>query len=141
MTATVGAVRFATAADDAGLRALLRRCVVPGAARVAFTREPSYEAGTGVADADDATVLFDRDGSVVAMGRCSTRAVHRNGVLRRIGYLAELRVDPAERVSGRNLREGFGRLAERAAQAGAEGFVTCIADDNIRGLCCKNREA
>jgi hypothetical protein len=132
VTAQAGTVRLATAADDAGLRALLRRSVVPGAVRVAFTREPSYEAGAGVADADDATVLFERDGGVVAMGRCSTRAVYRNGVVRRIGYLAELRADPAARVSGRALREGFGRLAERAAQAGAEGFVTSIADDNTR---------
>lgn len=132
VTATVGSVRFATAADDAGLRALLRRSVVPGGVRVAFTREPTYAAGAGVADAHDATVIFERDGTVVAMGRCSTRAMYRNGVVRRIGYLAELRVDPAERVSGRNLREGFGRLAERATQVGAEGFVTSISDDNIR---------
>ncbi len=127
-----GGVRLATADDDAGLRALLRRSVVPGAVRVAFTREPSYAAGADVAEADDATVLFEGDSGVVAMGRCTTRALYRNGVVRRIGYLAELRADPAARVSGPALRDGYRRLARRAEQAGAEGFVTSIADDNTR---------
>ena len=35
--------------DDAALRALLRASVVPGAVRVAFTREPRYAAGEGLA--------------------------------------------------------------------------------------------
>ena len=46
-------VALATPADEADVRALLRNTVMPGAVRVAFTREPDYFAGEGLAGAVD----------------------------------------------------------------------------------------
>ena len=126
------AVRLATAADDAALRQLLRRAVIPGAVRVAFTREPAYAAGSELAGADDATVIAERDGHLTAMGRCSVHTLHRNGLPRRVAYLGELRFDPAAPTSVRGMREGYAVLAEAAARAGAEGCFTSISDDNAR---------
>lgn len=125
-------VRLATSADDAALRQLLRRSVIPGAVRVAFTREPAYAAGSGIAGAADATVIAERDGQLTAMGRCSVHTLHRNGLPRRVAYLGELRFDPAAPTSVRGMREGYAVLAEAAARAGAEGCFTSISEDNVR---------
>lgn len=125
-------VRFALPADDAALRSLLRRSVIPGAVRVAFTREPSYSAGEGVAGATDATILTSRAGAATGMGRCGVHTLHRNGGARRIGYLAELRLDPATPPSARSLLEGYTLLREAAERAGVEGFFTSITVDNAR---------
>lgn len=129
--ATTG-VRLALPSDDVGLRQLLRRSAIPGAVRVAFTREPAYDAGAGVAGADDVTVLHEHDGYIDAMGRCSIRDLHRNGIVRRIGYLAELRAAGAVPLPRTALREGYARLADWSIRRGAEGFVTSVADDNVR---------
>jgi len=125
-------VRLAEAADDAALRALLRRAVMPGAVRVAFTREPSYAAGEGTAGASDATVVWQRDGALTAMGRCSVRTMHRNGAPTRVAYLGELRFDPTRPTAARGMREGYAALAGFAAAQGAEGCFTSIAEDNAR---------
>jgi hypothetical protein len=131
-TVPTDGVRLATPADDAALRALLRRAVMPGAVQVAFTREPSYAAGQGVAGATDATVVWQRDGALTAMGRCSVRTLHRNGTPTRVAYLGELRFDPTRPTSARGMRDGYAALAEFAAAAGAEGCFTSIAEDNAR---------
>lgn len=115
--------------DDAELRALLRRSVIPGAVRVAFTREPDYFAGEGLAGNEDNTLLARRDGQLVGMGRCSVNTLHRNGTPRRIGYLGELRVDPGTPATPRMLRSGYEFLARHVT---ADGFFTSIATDNER---------
>lgn len=125
-------VRVASAADDAGIRELLRRSVIPGAVRVAFTREPAYAAGAGLAGGEDATVVFEHDGRVAALGRCTVRTVWRNGRLCLAAYLSELRADPGVRGAVAGLRDGFARLADWAVERGAEGFYTTIVDDNAR---------
>jgi hypothetical protein len=125
-------VRLATPEDDAALRALLRRSVMPGAVRVAFTREPSYAASHGLVGADDATVVWQRDGALTAMGRCSVRTLHRNGTPTRVAYLGELRFDPTRPTSARGMRDGYALLAGFAQRVGAEGCFTSIADDNLR---------
>ncbi|MEZ5294040.1 MAG: hypothetical protein R2745_23355 [Vicinamibacterales bacterium] len=125
-------VRLAIADDDAGLRALLRRSVMPGAVTVAFTREPAYGAGAGLAGADERTIVLEHDGTVVGMGRCSVRTLHRNGRPCRLGYLSELRTDAGIPGVGRALREGYRLLGDWAASTGVEGVFTSIADDNAR---------
>jgi hypothetical protein len=122
---------LANRGDDGELRALLRRSVIPGAVRVAFTREPDYFAGEGLAGAEDITVVTRRDGRLVGMGRCSVRALHRNGRVRRIGYLSELRVAPGTRGSPRMMREGYAFLAD-AIPADVDGFFTSISVENHR---------
>lgn len=125
-------VRRAGPADDAGVRALLRRSVMPGAVRVAFTREPSFARGDGLAGSVDTTVVAERDGSVVAMGRCSVQPLHRNGAADRVAYLGALRFDPDLPQWARFLRDGYAVLGDAAWAAGASGCYTTIADDNVR---------
>jgi len=118
--------------DDRALRALLRRSVIPGAVRVAFTREPAYAAGEGVAGAVDHLVVARDAGAIVGMGRCSVRTLYRNGRPERVGYLGELRLAEASRRGTRLLREGYRALAEAMSDDGIQAYFTSITSDNRR---------
>ena len=63
--------------DDAEVRALLRRSVMPGAVHVAFTREPDYFAGEGLAGAVDRTLVHRRDARLDGVARLRQRRRHR----------------------------------------------------------------
>jgi hypothetical protein len=126
---SIGAAR---AEDDAAIRALLRRSVIPGAVRVAFTREPCDAAGAGVAGSTDLTIVARHREGIAGIGRCSIHAMHRNGVAQQVGYLSALRILPEASSSARMLRDGYLALADAATAAGVDGFVTAIADDNAR---------
>ena len=116
--------------DDAELRALLRRAVMPGAIRVAFTREPHYFAGEGLAGSDDVTLIARQGGRLAGMGRCSINTLYRNGTPQRVAYLGELRIDPDAPRSASMLRDGYRFLARTAGTV--DGFFTSIATDNLR---------
>ena len=124
-------VTVAEPADDADLRQMLRTSFMPGAVRVAFTREPDYFAADGMAGGEDVTVVARRDGRVVGSGRCSIYPLMRNGVARRIGYLNILRVAKRTPESARLLREGYELLGRETAHL-ADGYFTSIASDNLR---------
>lgn len=132
LTPRVSLVRRATADDDAGIRALLRRSVLPGAVRVAFTRDPSYALGEGLAGAVDATVVAHAHERVAAMGKCSTQTLMRNGIATPVGYLGELRLDPDTPASPRVLRDGYRLMHEALQAAGARACFTSITSDNAR---------
>ncbi|MBL0170921.1 MAG: hypothetical protein IPP90_09350 [Gemmatimonadaceae bacterium] len=123
---------LATPRDEAEVRTLLRRVVMPGAVRVAFTREPDYFAGEGLAGADDRTLIHRADGPVNAVARLSLHTLHRNGTARRVGYLGELRVAPDARHGARILRDGFDILHRQVRENHVEGCFTSIATDNVR---------
>jgi len=125
-------VSRATPGDDAELRALLRRSVIPGSIRVAFTREPSLAAGEGLAGARDTTVVQRQDGAVHGMGKYGVRELNLDGGTTRVGYLGELRVDPEARHAPRVLRDGYAELARAAEAAGEACCFTSIATDNAR---------
>ncbi len=125
-------VDWATPGDDAGIRALLRRSVIPGAVRVAFTREPSDAAGAALAGSRDLTIVARNGPRIVGVGRCSIHKLLRNGTPRRVGYLSALRLERGAPASPRLLRDGYRALASAAREAGVDGFVTSIADDNDR---------
>ncbi|MCC7055674.1 MAG: hypothetical protein IT355_20550 [Gemmatimonadaceae bacterium] len=128
------ALDFAVAGpdDDAGIRALLRASVTPGSVRVAFTREPSYDLGEGLGGAVDHTIVARNGGQLVALGRSSTRTLHRNGAPCRVGYLSELRVHPDVRLGAKVLRDGYAYLREVLTGDDASGYFTSIASDNTR---------
>jgi len=130
-TANTAAVAVAEPADDANLRLILRESVVPGAVRVALTREPNYFAADGLAGADDVTLVSRRDGRIVGTGRLSVYDLVRNGRAQRIGYLGALRITSGTRESARMLRDGY-KLLLRESGGIADGYFTSIASDNKR---------
>lgn len=125
------AIGLADRGDDAGLRQLMQRSVMPGSVRIAFTREPDYFAGDGLAGADDVTIVARRDGAVVGSGRCSIYPLARNGAPSRIGYLGLLRIADSTRQAARLIREGY-ELLGAEVQPRADAFFTSIATENAR---------
>jgi hypothetical protein len=134
LTAAREGIRFAVAtpADDAAIRRLLRANPMRGAVSVAFEREPDYFAGEGLAGATDKTLLAHEGGRLVAMGRCSIRAVFLNGKPRRAGYLGELRLDSTAGGRLDILRQGYRHLRELEVEDPADFYFTSIAADNAR---------
>ncbi|MCC6930451.1 MAG: hypothetical protein IT359_15805 [Gemmatimonadaceae bacterium] len=116
--------------DDAAIRALLRASVIPGAVRVAFTREPDYFAGDALAGGEDHAVVARHGGRLVGLGRCSVYPLFRNGAPARVAYLGELRLAPGTANGVRLLRDGYAALAESVGEV--EACFTSITNDNVR---------
>ncbi|MCG3150432.1 MAG: hypothetical protein PCFJNLEI_03918 [Verrucomicrobiae bacterium] len=115
---------FATDADDAGLRVLLRETPIGGAIRLSFEREPSYFASVRREGSRHYTVCAREAGQIVAM---ASRTVWPTGV----GYLHQLRIAPSHRHLTRQfLRVGFRMLRESHAADEAPYDVTTIVSDN-----------
>jgi hypothetical protein len=91
------AVRLATRADDAQIRAVLRRNVMPGAMALAFTHDPSFFDAIEVEGHDAQAIVGELDGQVVGAGLIARRRVYLNGAPAEIGYLSSLRADPVIR--------------------------------------------
>ncbi len=127
------AVSLASAADDAGVRRLVRSQAMPGRVRLSFCREPDFSLGCAVTG-DDYRVLVARSvpgNDVVGVACRSTRRVFVNGREQRIGYLGQLRVD--ERYQGRWLvSRGFGMLAEMQRADPVSAYLASIVDGNDR---------
>lgn len=123
---------FATPADEAELRGLLRNNPMRGAITIGFTHEPDYFRGTNLAGAIDQTLLAREDGRLVAAGRCTTRPCWLNGEVRRVAYLGELRLDAAAQGRWDILRGGYGFFAEAYARDPADYCFTSIISDNHR---------
>jgi hypothetical protein len=123
---------FPGPAEDADARALLRASVMPGSVEVAFTREPSLAAGSGLAGTVD-RILVHREGSTVdAIGRLGVQECWRGGGTHRIGYFGDLRIGRESHRPARLLRDGFRILCEVAEELGVEGCFTSIAIENQR---------
>jgi hypothetical protein len=104
-------LNLATLADDAAIRALLRREPMPGWVKVTFEREPDFWLGCKVTGEDCHTLVArdEESGEVVGVVCLSTRNVFLNGNPQRIGYIGLLRVDSRYRGLGLTLR-GFSEM-------------------------------
>lgn len=127
-----GTFAFAGPADEAELRALLRRSPTAGSARLAFTREPDYFAADGLAGSRDKTLIHRSGEDLDGIGRLAALELHRDGEPRQMAYLGELRLDPGVRGRARVLREGYAALREWAEGQAPDGCFTSIAAENER---------
>jgi hypothetical protein len=116
--------------DDAGVRLLLRRSVLPGTVRVALTRDPLYALGEGLAGAEDYTVVYRHRGRISGVGRLSVHTLLRNGDPARVGYLSELRLEENTPRAPLLLRDGYELL--RPTMATLDACVTSISAENVR---------
>jgi hypothetical protein len=128
--------------DDAGIRDLVRRQIMPGRIRLSMARDPDFALGCAVTG-DDARILVARsatDGTIVGVACRSTRRVFLNGREERIGYLGQLRID--ERFRGRwLLARGFSRLASIHCDDPVPVYLASIVDgnDEATGVLVRNR--
>ncbi|HEV7242293.1 MAG TPA: hypothetical protein VGQ36_23890 [Thermoanaerobaculia bacterium] len=112
---------LATREDDPGIRGLLASTPMPGRIRLRFSFS-GYAPNT--------QVLVARDGTRVVGVACRTiRKLYVNGVAEDIGYLGQLRVDPAYRGQLLTAR-GYAKMRELHADGRAQGYITTIVDGN-----------
>ena len=121
--------RLATPADDAALRALIRRDAMPGLVRLAFGREPAFRAALELQCGDAQVLLAEQDGEIVGTGSRATREVFINGEPERIGFLSGLRLSPNVR-HGTGLARGYRCLRELHAAQPVPAYLTTIMEDN-----------
>src|SRR5439155_767942 len=69
---------------------------------------------------------------LVCMGRCTWRECWVDGTARRVGYLAELRLDATARGRFGILRDGYGFFGALQRDDPADLYFTSIAADNDR---------
>ena len=139
---TRAGVRFAVAtpADDAAIRRLLRDNPMTGAVTLSFEREPDYFRGAGIAGAEDRIIVAYAGERLICIGRCSVRECWLNGAPRRVGYLAELRLDASAAGRFDVLRNGYRFFHESHRLNPADFHFTSIAADNARARRLLERE-
>ncbi|EGY53082.1 hypothetical protein [Neisseria shayeganii] len=130
-------IRFfpATEADDAELRALLRRNVMDGPISLTFRREPSYFAAAAIqgAEAEIYKGVDTDSGRLAGLGGLFRFPAYFNGELRTIGYLADLRLEAAYR-NGLALRRAYDFLRQQQAGRPLPVYTSMILQDNRAAL-------
>ncbi len=122
--------RLATETDDAVIRSLLRKNVMPTWVDLAIEREPSFFAGKDLFG-DDWAVIAEEVGDVVGMYAASVMPVHVDGRPERLGYLSGLRVNPGYRRRIRYLRDGYASIPRLAPVTGSlPWWFTVVASEN-----------
>lgn len=126
---------LAQAQDETSLHQLLRSSPMPGWITLSFEREPDYFLATTIeGDTHQTMVAREREtGRVVGMFTRSVQDAFLNGDVRRMGYLGQLRVDPAYRGSVRRLRQGYEACRQLLHRDGQTPFyLTSIIESNER---------
>ena len=114
--------------DDPELRRILRDNPMPGGIALTLQREPAFHLGATIeGDRHDVVVgRMPESGRVVGLGSYSVRDAFVNGERTRLGYLSQLRIDPAFR--GRWLL-GRGYKAIRACHEAPLAITTVFAEN------------
>ena len=116
---------------DAEARRLLRANAMPGMISLTLEREPSFLLGATIeGDVHQAVVACDPEsGRVAGLASRSVRDAYLDGRLTRLGYLSQVRIDPAHR--GRAvLAGGWAKMRELHEQDPVEAYITPIIADN-----------
>ncbi len=122
-------------ADDDALRALLRDNPLPGWVWLSYEREPNYFLATTL-EGDVQQTMIAREtttGRIVGVFSRSEFEAFINGREQRVGYLGQLRVDPAYQGQVRRLRQGYEACRTLLHQSGrAPFYLTSIVAANER---------
>jgi hypothetical protein len=128
-------IGLAAAKDDAEIRMLLSRIVVPGAIQVAFEREPRFF-DSCVLHGDLCQVVVGRDrysGRLIGMGTRSVAQAFVNGRPNALGYLSDLRLDSSHR-GGTLVARGYRLFRELHADGATRLYTTIIFSSNQLAL-------
>jgi len=122
---------LATEEHDADVRRLLRENPMPGMISLTFEREPSFLLGAKIeGDVHQTLVACEpTQGRVVGVASRSVRDAYLDGAVSRLGYLSQVRIDPAHR--GRSvLAGGWAKVRELHESDPLDAYVTSIIADN-----------
>jgi len=128
-------IGLATPEDDAEIRALLRRIVIPGAIQVTFEREPCFFDSCAV-HGGLCQVVIGRDRAserIIGMGTRSVDQGFVNGRPSTVGYLSDLRLEPSYR-GGTLIARGYKLFRELHRDGAARLYTTAIFSGNRQAL-------
>jgi hypothetical protein len=125
---------LASAEDDAAIRRLLRENPMRGGITFSSEREPNYFRGFDIAGVDTQTILAWENEQLLCLGRCSIQRRFVNGHIRRVGYLADLRLDAPAQGRFDILRQGYQFFQELHRSDPPDFYFTSIAADNHRSI-------
>lgn len=136
--------RLAVPSDDAAIAALLARTSLPGEIRLSFERAPSPLAA-GSIDGDVQQWLVARDritGALAGVASRAERAVFVNGRPGRVGYLSQLRLDPACRHLRAVITAGLASCRALHDRGGVPFHLLSVGagDDGARRLLATARD-
>jgi hypothetical protein len=126
---------LATPQDEAQLRARMADDWISGNISISFRREPNYFAGCRL-QGDQVQVITCRDTltkRIVGLGSLCSSVMHINGKRTRVGYLADLRCDPAYR-NGTLLARGYRFLHSLHESDPLPNYYTVIFETNETAL-------
>ena len=123
---------LATADDDAELRQRMAADHMPGKISISFRREPSYFRGSRVQGRQVQVIkcVHLETQRIIGMGCRAMSTVWINGKQERVGYLADLRVQPGYRGSTL-LARGYRYLRQLHQQDKVALYYSMILDDNL----------
>jgi hypothetical protein len=127
---------LASERDDPDLRQLLRENPIPGSISLSFEREPCYFDASLVEGPFHQTIVArEKDsGTVIALGNRSVRPLFVNGQVQDIGYMSQLRVNPAYGKGmylARGLAGGFRKYHELHGDGRAPFYLMSVIEDNL----------
>jgi hypothetical protein len=128
-------IGLASPDDDSEIRALLRRIVIPGAIRVTFEREPSFLQSCRL-HGRLCQVVVGRDalsGGIIGMGTRSVDEGFINGQPAPLGYLSDLRLEPAYR-GGTLVARGYKLFRRLHGDGRTRLYTTAIFSSNRLAL-------
>lgn len=115
------------------LRRLMAEDPMPGAFRLAYTREPDFRQALDVQGTSTQVLTALEGDRVVGMGVRAILPVHLNGHPQEVGYLGGLRSLVSAR-RGLGLARGFRFLRELHADGRVPGYLTTVLEDNAHAL-------
>lgn len=122
---------LANAEDDPALRETLAHNIMPGNISVSFRKEPSYFTACKVqghtSQIIKCTTIDDKN--IIGIGARFTSNAYINGVEKRIGYLADLRIDKNHRKNS-VLAKGYAFLKSLHKADEVPLYTTMIWHDN-----------
>lgn len=134
----MSSLRFelATERDDPDLRRLLRENPLPGSISLSFEREPCYFNAARVEGEFHQTIVARESdtGDVIACGNRSVRPLYVNEAVQDIGYMSQLRVNPAYgrgMYLARGLADGFRKYHELHNDGRAPFYLMSVIEDNL----------
>lgn len=127
-------IGLAAPRDDAEIRALLRRTVIPGSLQVVFEREPRFFASCELHGECQVVVGRDRyTGRIIGMGTRSVSQAFVNGRPAAAGYLSDLRLEPIYR-GGTLIARGYKLFRDLHRDRRARLYTTVIFSSNQSAL-------
>ncbi|MDB9374646.1 hypothetical protein [Nodularia sphaerocarpa] len=126
---------LATADDDAALRQRMALDRMEGNISVSFRREPSYFAGCQVQGEKIQVIKCtdDRTGEIIGLGSRLINRAFINGELDKLGYLADLRVNPDYR-RGTLLARGYKYFQNLHQENPVSLYFSLILEENVQAI-------